>query len=248
MEIVQLLPWDTDFFELKTGKLDLQNFDPVELTLVLDRALKEGYELLYVTIPDELAIDDTSLKKWGGRLVDRRVDYKIEIGSTEFKNAEPRSVEIHGTRILERPKSSADSTLKYLAVIAGGQSRFVKDTRIDLPKAKRLFEIWIEKSAMGENGETVFLATGNRNEVSGFATICLMGDCARIGLIAVNPENQGQGVGKLLLAALKDFALGQGIREIKVATQRDNIAANQLYSSANFVVDSSEKVYHFLLR
>lgn len=248
MDEIVLLPWDSDFFGLRTGKLDLQNGDLVALPLVLDKSLKSGYELLYVMGPDEFSIDDATLSKWGGQFVDCRVDYKMALLTDEAKNAESVSLSNPDIRITQRAKVAADGDLKQLAVLSGNLSRFVKDTRLDPSKAKRLFEIWIEKSALGENGERVFLATGSKDKTLGFATIGLMGDHARIGLIAVNPENQGQGVGRLLIAALKEFAFGQGQREVRVATQQDNVAAKQLYSKAGFVADRVQKTYHFLLR
>jgi|LakMenEpi03Aug12_release.lakeMendotaPanAssembly.Ray.scaffolds.fasta_scaffold183198_2 dTDP-4-amino-4,6-dideoxy-D-galactose acyltransferase len=248
MDTVCFLPWDSDFFALKAGKIDLENCELDVLPQVLDQALKAGYELLYVTGPNGFLIDDAILGRWGGRFVDQRVDYRIELEPNQFKDTEAVLRSFHGIKITERSKYEADSDLKHLAVLAGGLSRFVKDTRLDPSKAKRLFEIWIEKSALGENGETVFLAKGPNDQAVGFATIGFLSDHARIGLIAVKPENQGQGVGRSLLIALKVFALSKGRHVIKVATQIDNLAANHLYSKANFVVDSMRKTYHFLLR
>jgi GNAT superfamily N-acetyltransferase len=54
-------------------------------------------------------------------------------------------------------------------------------------------------------------------------------------------------VGRNLLAYAKQWAVGQGFRQIDVRTQECNSAARALYSAAGFAPAGSESVGHLWL-
>jgi hypothetical protein len=55
---------------------------------------------------------------------------------------------------------------------------------MDKNKAVQLFKIWIEKSALGLNGEKVLLALGVDGEIAGMAIFAINNREGRIGLIS----------------------------------------------------------------
>jgi dTDP-4-amino-4,6-dideoxy-D-galactose acyltransferase len=245
---VEPLEWDTQHFGCKIGRLEVAKSEFDQLHSVLARAREQGFQLLYVLAPTEPDIDQWILSHWGGRLVDRRVDYCF----ARLSSIPPRPTDA-GTdqapiRLIERREGLAEAGLIELAVIAGNHSRFFKDTKIEKSRAKRLFEVWIEKSATGSNGEKVWIAIDKNDRLAGALTISLSAPNARIGLIAVYPEYQGLGIGKRLIAQSKQYAFENGVEEIKVATQEENNAANGLYLGTGFRVDSVRSIYHFWLR
>jgi len=73
-------------------------------------------------------------------------------------------------------------------------------------------------------------ADDEQGNALGFVTLRRISqDEARIGLLAVRPEYQGQGAGKKLMAAAKKWCAEQGVSRMYVATQTGNIAALNLY-------------------
>ena len=52
-----------------------------------------------------------------------------------------------------------------------------------------------------------------------------------------------QGVGKLLLGASRDFAEEAGALRLELATEHDNVAAQRLYESVGYVLDTTFKRY-----
>jgi ribosomal protein S18 acetylase RimI-like enzyme len=59
-------------------------------------------------------------------------------------------------------------------------------------------------------------------------------DEAEIRALAVAPGAQGRGVGRALLRAVTDRALGQGVHHLMLCTQPEMLAAQHLYAAAGF--------------
>ena len=58
---------------------------------------------------------------------------------------------------------------------------------------------------------------------------------AEVRALAVAPEAQGRGVGRVLLHAVIDRAAGHGVRHLVLCTQPGMAAARHLYRSAGFI-------------
>lgn len=58
--------------------------------------------------------------------------------------------------------------------------------------------------------------------------------------IAVQPERQGQGLGRLLLAHAEGLAQAAGVSEIRLLTNGKMVANRRLYASVGYVEDSEE--------
>jgi ribosomal protein S18 acetylase RimI-like enzyme len=59
-------------------------------------------------------------------------------------------------------------------------------------------------------------------------------DEAEIRALAVAPSAQGRGVGRALIRAVTDRALGQGVRQLLLCTEPEMVAAQHLYAAAGF--------------
>ena len=57
---------------------------------------------------------------------------------------------------------------------------------------------------------------------------------AYLGFMYVKPEYRGQGINKAILEALKQWAFGKGIREIRLEVYEDNMVAKKAYEKAGF--------------
>lgn len=70
----------------------------------------------------------------------------------------------------------------------------------------------------------------------GFAIIGVSSEVGYLQRIAVRPEAQGEGLGRLLLRASMAWARNRGARTMMLNTQMDNERAAQMYRSEHFTV------------
>ncbi len=57
---------------------------------------------------------------------------------------------------------------------------------------------------------------------------------AYLGFMYVKPEHRGKGINRLILESLKEWALAQGIKEIRLEVYEDNVMARKAYEKAGF--------------
>jgi GNAT superfamily N-acetyltransferase len=57
---------------------------------------------------------------------------------------------------------------------------------------------------------------------------------AYLGFMYVKPEHRGKGINRLILESLKQWALSQGIKEIRLEVYEDNVMARKAYEKAGF--------------
>jgi dTDP-4-amino-4,6-dideoxy-D-galactose acyltransferase len=68
-----------------------------------------------------------------------------------------------------------------------------------------------------------------------------------IGILAVNIDQRGKGVGRRLVERSFQETLNLGYKNIEVVTQLDNFKACNFYKKMGFVPKQIENVYHFWL-
>jgi len=86
----------------------------------------------------------------------------------------------------------------------------VKKRLADLPDVSAGVEEDIEKN--------VVLVAETGSKIAGCAILEMNGGVAHLMNIAVDPEFKGFGLGKMLLAAVEDTAIRNGVRELHLAT------------------------------
>lgn len=250
--MIQLLPWDTDFFGFKTGMAwlgDLAVTDPAMMTKV---AHAEGYRLVYIFQPISRNLEDSSipshlsfLEKINARLVDTKVVY----GGfpTETEPATPAMKEDNFIEGIEewQPEMGAEK-LYELAFQSGEYSRFKLDENFEPGTYKRMYSKWIDNSINGEIAQKI-LVVRVQNETAGFVTLKIEDQVGRVGLLAVDSSFRGQKIGAKLMQAAMQFTLKEGRRNFRVATQSENKTACAFYEKLGLKVVEAVKVYHWWL-
>jgi len=229
--ILQELPWDSEFFGFRVGKLQ-ESDQPVSTLDLLAQMKASGYRLIYwdSTSPrDELdcyhVIDQVLLEADQPSITDS------DLRSTSFT-------------VTERPKSDPDSQLIDLALEAGWSSRFRVDPGFSEDQFRRMYETWIRRSCMHEIADCVLTVDDGRN-CAGFLSLSLRSDCAHVTLIAVSPKYRQQGVGRLLLKEAACYSAERGYSRMRVVTQSNNLAALRLYEGCGFRPLEVRHWYHF---
>ncbi|MDZ7935491.1 MAG: GNAT family N-acetyltransferase [Emticicia sp.] len=227
------LTWDSNFFEKKIGRIDITD-EYNYLVEDLENAFKNQYDLVYVFGSKSTNIPNEILAKFNGKLVDKKITYTAQIEDLKTKS----TVEINEF-------SEQNGSLLYnLAYLSGNHSRFRLDKGLGIENFKRLYREWIDKSVSHHIARKVFIYENNE-QIKGMITLGIKENTATIGLIAVDENLQGKGVGMSLIDACVQYCKAENIASLDVPTQLDNRQACSFYEKCGFVEKSVQNIYHF---
>lgn len=226
------LDWDSLFFGLRIGRVDLQT--PADAAALLKQyaGLKQQYDLLYV-----FDAAQTGFSAAGAQLVDKKILYA--------KSCEPCQA---FTEVSLYQGGKPTDALYRLALISGGHSRFKIDTRFPKDSYERLYRRWMENAcpATGTNKQ-VLVFTDPHGQVKGMLTIDYQDSLGHIGLVAVDTDTQHMGIGSKLMSTVEGYLFERGVKTLEVPTQKANTAACRWYGKNGFAVQSEIPVYHWWL-
>ncbi|MFC3393520.1 dTDP-4-amino-4,6-dideoxy-D-galactose acyltransferase [Brenneria rubrifaciens] len=212
---IEPLNWESEFFNLASGKLNFSSSAPVLTSAALDR-----YGLTQAKIPaDNLVLAD-ALADAGFRLVEGEVDLCLSLDDTPTATALPRL----------RVADSADiPMLRQAAAQVFSLSRF-RAPWYQPADSGRFYAQWIENAVLGAFDNLCLLVENEAGQPQGWVTIRQLGDAqARIGLLGVFPGVAVRGVGSQLMSVAEMWCRQQGIQRLQIATQVGNVAALRLY-------------------
>jgi dTDP-4-amino-4,6-dideoxy-D-galactose acyltransferase len=224
MQITRL-NWDSDFFGFEIGKNIVLNPNDINLTIT------QPFVLTYIFSSEELV----ELKV---KLVDIKYEY-VKSLTNESKDS------IYTIEEFSATKYTLDE-IKELVFFSGKYSRFRNDKNFEVGVFEELYIIWFNKSLYNSTLDKckVFIIT-EKETIAGFVTLDFEDDDnARIGLIATNDQFQGRGYASDLIKACERECIKRNIKQLKVATQGLNEAANKLYQKNNFSLKSKTYIYH----
>ena len=236
---IEHLPWDTNFFSKKTGKVLIEKGDEDIAKLIdhiIDRAAKEKYQLLYIF--SNKHIDEISNDKLVLKLTDKKIVYTIDVSGIKLTAMENCEKIVH-----EYTESKITPDLERLAYLSGYYSRFCRDDMFDENDFCRLFKTWLQNSLSGEIADKVFTTT-DLDKITGFITLKYNNDTGHIGLIAVDESTQRKGYGKMLIQKCLIDLAKKKIGTMSVTTQLANKAACDFYVKCGFKKHSLTDVYH----
>lgn len=216
------LNWDSEFFKLHIGKIVLDVTSKLDFYEIKDYVSASEFDLVYIFSKKRLD---------GINPIDQKRTYIWQPSSTLV-------VDNSIVNFVGFP-----DTLYDLAYQAGHKSRFKLDSNISESDFRRLYRLWIDNSLNGSFADHVKVYMANRVPI-GFITAKKNPDRISIGLIAVNSEARGKGIGKRLMASIMD--MGDKVNlPVEVVTQADNIGACRFYESLGFVIKEESYIYHF---
>lgn len=230
--MIHKLDWDSDFFGITIGRSDFDCASVTDLETMLAQKKQSGYDLLYVflnTPPDSACADWFRLN--GGMLVDEKVIYEKRV---------PVSAVAHAN--VSEYTGAMTQELCKLALESGHSSRFKIDPKLN-HKFEAFYTVWMQKSVDKILADKIFVYRDNGN-ICGFVTIKVKERIGQIGLIAVDEQVRGRGIGKALIAACDRWLIGNGITKHQVVTQLQNTGACALYEKCGFVQASVQPIYH----
>jgi dTDP-4-amino-4,6-dideoxy-D-galactose acyltransferase len=233
--MIEYLDWDSNFLGYKTGSIYRVNCESVDL--LLEKAISEKYKLIYLFTDEACFLPEELLRKFNGKLVDRKVLYFQEVSEQDIANYE---------KTKRYTKHDITEDLLQLAYESGKKSRFKLDENFAPEVFTEMYKLWIEKSVQGQMADLVYVVEKD-NEIVAMVTLKAKSETLHIGLIASAVGSQGKGYGKQLINRTKQTAIDLGLKNIEVPTQFDNTQACCFYEACGFKVKSIMNIYHFWL-
>lgn len=228
--IVQRLPWDSDFFNLAVGCLDISAGGAVAEA---SRAVKScDLDVVYLRVenPTKDQLEELSVL---APLVDHKIVYEKKV---------PVDPVVVRDELLPYEGVATDALVE-LAWVSGRYSRFRLDPRFR-SHYQRLYRTWLVRSMEADLADIVFVQYVGDVQ-AGFVTV-VANDCvSQIGLIAVAEAYRGQGIGNNLLQNVDAWCQQSGTKLVRVVTQKQNSAAGRLYENHGYQIAKTFSVYHY---
>jgi len=228
-----LLPWDTEFFGYRIARVTLGSEDRTAFDRILGDLNSERVRLTYFFVPPSDADLNRMITGSGGLLVDQKLTFS-------------KRPEIHtgyANEVIEYCGRGEEKELLELALHAGIYSRFNRDRNFKNGEFARLYQRWLQESLNGNIAFTV-LVSMVRDKIAGLLTLGVKDDYADIGLLSVDKECSGMGIGTDLVRYADNLACVKQYDKIKVVTQKQNERACRLYRKCGFEVENEVNIYH----
>jgi dTDP-4-amino-4,6-dideoxy-D-galactose acyltransferase len=216
--------WDSDFFNLKIGEVNLSR-DSSTLDF-------SNYDVLYIISENDFDID---IDGFTNSFSEQKVKFQKKLSEIFDVN---ENVFSH---------SNTEYNLQdvyELAFESGKHSRFLLDKNFGTEKFKELYRLWIDNSISKAFADDVLLYKTN-DEISGLLTYKITNDKATVGLIAVSNQHQGKGIGGILLRHLEAFLYKNGITLLIIPTQFENKHACNFYLKQGYSIIEKNYIKHY---
>lgn len=227
--VVSLSVVDERRFGIRTARAMLKDIDNFK------EALKFCYDgkvsLLISRCPVSRLDIVQVMENTGFLLMDTLVYYARSLTKTPIP-ANTSDIVIRGIRSGDEMlvKAVAEKSFK------GYFGHYHADSRLNRALCDEAYTSWAVNSCVSRDvADEVLIATDDREDILGFATLRLNGDTEGEGvLFGVAPEAQGRGIYRLLMTAAMQWFFEKGCERMLVSTQITNIAVQKVWSRLGF--------------
>ncbi len=229
----EILEWDSNFFSFKVCKIKSNNLTVTDFEAVLAYLSTINIKLIYYSAENEIPNNAENSIFYDIKLVDKKTTFikKIKKNIVDNNLIEPYKEEFTNDELIK------------LAIQSGEYSRFNIDEKIGKQNFEKLYSLLINNSLKKDIAFEV-LVFKPQKEITGFVTLGEKNLRADIGLIAVDVNLRGKGIGKLLMQAAENWFYDKKFNTIQVVTQLDNQPAVHFYTSCGYEIEKIENFYH----
>lgn len=226
-----LLPWDTDFWGVRVGRVEGSELTAERAAAVDAWAAENDVACLYFLAGEEPATAHAA-EEAGFRFMDVRVE--LTRASAE-RAADPRIRAFEADDLDE---------LRAIARSSHRITRFYADPRFPRERCDDLYDTWITQSSQGW-ADAVLVA---RNDGRPAGYVSCHADEAQgrgsIGLVGVAEHARGSGLGAALVDAAVDWCARRGLGKVAVVTQGRSARALRLYERCGFAAGALGLWFH----
>ena len=231
---IQLSEWDSEFFQMKIGKVELK--PSLDLQSLKEEFIANHYDLLYLFQREASKSLSGKISALGGLHVDNKILFEADLEYENITDANDASILLY-----DSPQISAG--FYSIARQTAAYSRFKTDANFDPEAYIKLYDTWLERSIDKSIADDILVYKAD-GQVAGFVTLKLHADKLTIGLFGVNLDHRGTGIGSKLMHACFQYAKSHQRHKIEVATQEANKAAVNFYKKNGFAVKDNINIYH----
>ncbi len=225
--ICNRLNWDSEFFDIEVAEIDYNEVKNIGLLNL------ENYDLIYLynCLSKDISIPQFELKYQETKVIFTK---KLQDQNIQFNNL-----------ILDTDSSPLSNEKFYpLAFESGKHSRFKLDPKFQSKKFRELYIKWVDNSINKQFADKVFYIL-QEDKVVGFVTVKKHQALAKIGLIAVDSNSQGEGFGSILIEHVENYCIENELFELHIPTQKENILACKFYSKLGYSIKKEINIKHF---
>lgn len=236
---IQYLNWDSDFFGLKIGKIEIYDeidFDPI---VFKQWAEADNFDLIYIFKYNSIFSSSTVINT-GIHLMDIMVQMSMPF--------EPHRYSGHYHEIRNNLSEKELFDCYNIAEQTSVVSRFNREPLIESHKTKMLYRRWIDNALNGIFSDGMFVES-ERDKITGLHLI-KTDNKAKIGyftLSGVNPNSKRMGIGRKLWDQSFNFwSKNKEINEVKSAFSFQNTDSLNFHLKMGFNrIDSIKYAYHY---
>ena len=235
--VVELLEWDSAFFNFPIGQIKKSKISALECQNALDFCKKSNVRLLQFKCESSDRSSVKTVEKADFHFVDVRISFKKQLTSKPAISASSMDYDV---------KIATQNDIVKLQSIAKGMfthSRYFHDPNFDPKQIEIFYDNWIEKAVLGTFDNYV-LSFIDETQITAFCSVRVRHKNAQIGLFGVSKHSRGKGRGKLLLEKTLESLFLNGFETVSVVTQGRNISACNLYIASGFFVENIQLYYH----
>lgn len=232
MNIIQPLVWDTEFFNLKCGRVVLNGQFNEWGTLTDELDL---YDFISIqNVDNEIETNERISELRGAFLADINIQFAKKVG----KGIQYSTFDVYFAKDI--PRKLLDSIKIEGSDFA--YSKFECDKNFKALDGYKVYKEWIKNSLKSDN--KYFLICEKDNEVISFILYSISEKNARIELVKVDKKYQSMGIATKMIRHLEFKLNRQKINELIVGTQVNNINAINLYHKLGFKETVHTSVFH----
>ena len=237
----EFLSWDTEFFGRRIARVCGNTLDEESASSIDAWSVENQIEALYFLARADDPNTIQTAERSGFGLADLRMTYQL----AAIERQELVAPQSSARSSIRNAVPGDVAALRAIARTAHSDTRFFNDPHFDREKAGELYETWIELECRGRAGQ-VLVAVAEAKQAIGYLSCHLdrTNSTGSIGLLGVSKNFQRRGIGIGLVQAGLDWFLAQGMQQVTVVTQANNLAAQRLYQRCGFLTQNVQLWYH----
>jgi len=225
------LPWDSEFFDLPIGKVDLAGADLASIAAAEAEARDQGIVCLYGTLDPVEAQTTVLVQQAGYRFVDAATTFSLRLDEPAIP--QPAGVDVRLGSPADLPEM-ADMVAKL-----SDWSRYAVDPRFGREAARRMQDAWLERAAACTTGEFALLVAEDDSGIIAFITRALEPEPV---VDTVGTTAQGSGAARYLIEVARAWAGDRPLLGGPIAAR--NVSALRYVSHCGYRVQRVRYLYH----
>lgn len=232
--VVQELEWDTSFFGVPIGRVDLDGATAESLRATEAEGRALGLACLYGSLDPGDASATVVVQDAGFRFVEAATTFSL-------RTDEPEIPSVPGVTV--RIGTAADlPAVEPASVALAPWSRFAVDPRFGIDAALRLQQAWIERAARCDTGERQLVVAERGSEIVALITRCT----SPVPVVdTVWATRRGSGAARQLIQDSREWAGDRRLLGGPIAAR--NVLALRYVSHCGYRVLKVRYVYHLWL-